>query len=52
MKSVVVSGLKYVFGSDHGSVLYECRRCGANLGCETDTCPQCGGKDIACYQLD
>jgi len=29
------------------STLYECRHCGTTLSADTETCPTCGGEDVA-----
>ncbi|AEN07666.1 hypothetical protein halTADL_1977 [Halohasta litchfieldiae] len=33
------------------STLYECRHCGTTLSADTETCPTCGGEDVARYQF-
>ena len=33
------------------ATLYECRHCGTTLSADTETCPTCGGEDVACYQI-
>jgi len=33
------------------STLYECRHCGTTLPADTEMCPTCGWRDVACYQF-
>lgn len=38
-------------GSDI-TVIYECRRCGANVSRRTDLCPHCETMNIAVYEIE
>ena len=33
------------------STVHECRRCGTTVDSETESCPTCGGAEIAVYEL-
>jgi rubrerythrin len=33
------------------ATLYECRHCGTTPSADAETCPTCGGEDVACYQI-
>lgn len=41
---------------DDPDVVYECRRCGRSVEVDDETeagpCPECGGEDLARYELD
>lgn len=37
--------------SRSAAVVFECRRCGATLGAESDTCPYCGPSDVVRYVI-
>jgi len=49
----LVDALRGVVGTraSNPSTLYECRHCGTTLSEDAETCPTCGGEDVACYQL-
>ncbi|CCI69584.1 small CPxCG-related zinc finger protein [Natronomonas pharaonis DSM 2160] len=44
--------LKRVFTlTDRTVSVVECRQCGTSLTDETETCPECGSQEIACYEF-
>jgi rubrerythrin len=49
----LVDVLRGVIGTSTAdtATLYECRHCGTTLSADTETCPTCGGEDVACYQF-
>jgi rubrerythrin len=52
-KMGLIETLRGVVGTRRSttSTLYECRHCGMTLSEDAETCPICGGEDVAYYQF-
>ncbi|ACM58834.1 conserved hypothetical protein (plasmid) [Halorubrum lacusprofundi ATCC 49239] len=44
--------LRRLFGSTHGEVLFECRRCGSTVEPGTNVCPSCEQRSVARYEME
>ena len=47
----VLETLRSLVGGGHERAVYECRHCGATVEGPGETCPDCGGTDIARFSL-